>query len=63
MTGIWSDRFGDLRSLSCLSPPRLSFILTETEQALRVEVRDLFLIIRIDGQLIKESPGGSHAAV
>src|SRR5580692_3651148 len=38
-------------------------VLTETEQALRVEVRDLLLIIRIDGHLIKELPSGLHAAV
>ena len=31
-----------------------SFTLTETEQALSVEVRDLLLIIRVDGHLIKE---------
>jgi hypothetical protein len=40
-----------------------SFTLTETEQALRVEVCDLLLIIRVDGHLIKELPSGLHAAV
>jgi hypothetical protein len=37
--------------------------LTKTEQALRVEVRDLLLIIRVDRHLIKELPSGFHAAV
>jgi hypothetical protein len=38
-------------------------ILTETEQALRIEVRDLLLVIQVDGHLIKELPSGFHAAV
>src|SRR5580704_9819300 len=38
-------------------------VLTETEQALRVEVRDLFLFICVDGHMIKEWPTGFHAAV
>jgi hypothetical protein len=38
-------------------------VLTETEQALRVEVRDLLLIIRVDGYLIEELSSGLHAAV
>ena len=50
-------------SLSCRSTRWPPFILTETEQALRVEVRDLLLIIRVDGHLIKELPSGFHAAV
>jgi hypothetical protein len=40
-----------------------SFTLTETEQALRVEVRDLLLVIGVDGHLIKELPSSFHAAV
>ena len=38
-------------------------ILTETEQALRIEVSDLLLIIHVDRHLIEESPSGFHAAV
>ena len=37
--------------------------MTETEQGLRVEVRDLLLVTRVDGHLIKEWPSGFHAAV
>src|SRR5580704_5028670 len=44
-------------------PRSASFILTETEQALRVEVCDLLLIIRVDGHLIKEPQSGFHVAV
>src|SRR5580698_2920746 len=43
--------------------PLLSFILTEAEEALSVEVCDLLLIVHVDGHLIKELPGGFHAAV
>ena len=39
------------------------FLLTETEQALGVEVRDLFLVIHVDGHLIKELPSRLHVAV
>ena len=42
---------------------RLSFILTETEQALRVEVRDLLFIAHVDRHLIKVLPSGFHVAV
>ena len=38
-----------------------SFTLTETEQALRVEVRDLLLVICVDGHLIDELRVSSHA--
>src|SRR5580693_9133277 len=37
--------------------------LTETEQALRVEVRDLLPVVCVDGHMIKEWPSGFHAAV
>src|SRR5580698_4291275 len=37
--------------------------LAETEQALRVEVRDFLPVICVDGHLIKELPSGFHAAV
>ena len=55
-------------SSRCKSHPasrqgRPSFILTETEQALRIEVRDLLLIIHVDGHLIKALPSGFHAPV
>jgi hypothetical protein len=38
-------------------------VSTETEQALRVEMRDLLLVIHVDGHLIKALPSGFHAAV
>src|SRR5580693_4571544 len=38
-------------------------VSTETEQALRVEMRDLLLVICVDGHLIEELPSGFHAAV
>src|SRR5580658_85261 len=44
-------------------PCSTSFLPTETEQALGVEVRDLFLVIHIDGHLIEELPSGLHVAV
>ena len=44
-------------------PCSTSCLLIETEQALGVEVRDLFLVIHVDGHLIKESPSGFHVAV
>src|SRR5580692_7614967 len=37
--------------------------VTETEQALRVEVRDLLPVICVDGHMIKEWSSGFHAAV
>src|SRR5580692_11197390 len=37
--------------------------LTETEQTLRVEVRDLLLVIHVDGHLIKELSGSFHVTV
>jgi hypothetical protein len=43
--------------------PLSAFMLTETEQTLRVEVPDLLLVIHIDGHLIKELPRGLHVAV
>jgi len=45
------------------NPCSTSFLLTETEQALRVEVGDLLLFIHVDGHLIKELPSGFYAAV
>jgi hypothetical protein len=53
MLDTWSSGF----------PCSASFLLTETEQALRIEVRDLFLVIHVDGHLIKELPSGFHVAV
>jgi hypothetical protein len=44
-------------------PCSTSFLLTETEQALGVEVRDLLLVIHVDGHLINELPGSFHVAV
>src|SRR5271156_1085343 len=41
----------------------LSFILTETQQALRVEVRNLPLVIDVDWHLIEESPSGFHVSI
>jgi hypothetical protein len=38
-------------------------VLTETEQGLRVEVRDLLPIGCVDGHMIKERSSGFHAAV
>src|SRR5580698_6203253 len=38
-------------------------VSTETEQALRVEMRDLLLVICVDGHLIEELPSSFHAAV
>jgi hypothetical protein len=38
-------------------------VLAETEQALRVGVRDRFLIIRGDEHMIKGWPSGLHSAV
>jgi hypothetical protein len=43
------------QSSGCLSPPRaLSRLCGESEQALRVEVRDLFLVVHVEGRLFKE---------
>jgi len=44
----------------CLTPISVS---AYTEQALCVEVRDLFFIICVDGHLIKELPSGFHISV
>src|SRR5580692_5400613 len=38
-------------------------VSTETEQALRVEMRDLLLVICVDRHLIEELPSSFHAAV
>ena len=40
-----------------------SFPLTDTEQALRIDVRDLLLFVHVDRHLIKELSSGFHAAV
>src|SRR5580658_10171139 len=48
---------------STLTTQSYGWILTETEQALRVEARDFLSIIRVDRHLIKELPSGFHAAV
>src|SRR5580658_6651135 len=44
-------------------PCSTSFLLIETEQALGVQVRDLLLVIHVDGHLIKELPSSFHVAV
>ena len=43
--------------------PLSTFMLTETEQTLRVEAPDLLLVIHVDGHLIEELPSGFHVAV
>jgi hypothetical protein len=45
-------------SLTCRGSPH-----QRPGQALRVEVRDLFLVSSVDGHLIKELASGFHAAV
>ena len=47
---------GTLRQSSgCLSLPRArSRLCGESEQAIRVDVRDLFLVVHVEGRLFKE---------
>ena len=43
------------QSSGCLSLPRArSRLCRESEQALSVEVRDLFLVVHVEGRLFKE---------